>query len=289
MQLFDADWNVAARNRVATPKEYPTLINALIEQIEWIDQNADAEIPIGIGAAGLANPNTGLALTANLCATGKPLPGDINKAAGRSITYVNDCRSLALSEAVFGVGKGHNSVMSLIIGTGVGGGISVNGKLLPGPTKTGGEFGHISASAYLMKKHGLNFERCGCGAMGCIETLISGPGMGRIAKSVMAAALSPPEITAARKTDADARKVWQIWCELTADLLRNLTLTVDPDIIALAGGLSQIPNVAKDLNAALLDAQLGDFGVPPIVCAQGGDSSGARGAAYAAMQEAGYV
>ena len=105
----------------------------------------------------------------------------------------------------------------------------------------------------------------------------------------MGAALSPPEITEARRTDSSAAMVWQIWCELTADLLRTLTLTVDPDIIALAGGLSKIPDVAKDLNAALLDAQLGDFGVPPIACAQGGDSSGARGAAYAAMQEAGYV
>lgn len=285
VQVFDADWQVVARNRVPTPKEYGALVKALADQIAWVHEQAKKDVPIGIGAAGLVNPATGLALTANLCATGKPLPRDVAKAAGRPITYVNDCRSLALSEAVFGAGKGHRSVMSLILGTGVGGGIAVDGHLLPGPSMTGGEFGHISAPAHLVQRYGLEVVKCGCGRMGCRETLIAGPGLSRIAKSIIGRPMSPPDIVAARETDELAQKVWQIWCELTADLLRALTLIVDPDIIVVGGGLTQIQGMADDLNRALDKARLGDFEVPPVVVAQGGDTSGARGAAYAAFQE----
>ena len=82
---------------------------------------------VGIGAAGLVNPDTGLALTANICADGKPFPSDIEAAAGQTIPYINDCRALALSAAVFGAGRGHHRVMSLILGPGVGGGVAVDG------------------------------------------------------------------------------------------------------------------------------------------------------------------
>ncbi len=289
VQVFDQDWQVVARNRIATPKEYDVLVCALAGQVVWAEEKAGEKLPVGIGGAGLVNPLTGLALTSNLSASGKPLPHDVEAAVGRPVTYVNDCRALALSEAVFGVGKGLHTVMSLILGTGVGGGISVNGKLLPGPNMTGGEFGHISAPAHLVNQYGLDVVKCGCGRIGCIETFIAGPGLSRIAEKFMGRSLSPSEIVSARAHDVNAQKIWQIWCAFAADLLRTLTLVVDPDIIVLAGGLSQIPGLTDDLNAAVLSARLGDFGVPPVVLAQGGASSGARGAAYAAMQEAGYV
>lgn len=289
VQVFDADWQVVARNRVPTPKKYGALVMALADQIAWVREQVGKDVPVGVGAAGLVNPATGLALTANLCATGKPLPQDVAEAAGRPITYVNDCRSLALSEAVFGAGKGHRSVMSLILGTGVGGGIAVDGRLLPGPSMTGGEFGHISAPAHLVQRYGLDVVKCGCGRTGCSETLIAGPGLSRIARSIMGQSMTPPDIVAARKSDELAQKVWQIWCEITADLLRTLTLIVDPDIIVIGGGLTQIPEMADDLNTAFDKARLGDFEVPPVVIAQGGDTSGARGAAYAAVQEADHV
>ena len=284
-QVFDADWTVAARRRVDTPKDYASLVAALADQVRWCEAEAGALLPTGIGAAGLVNPATGLALTANICASGKPLPGDIAKAVGRPIPYYNDCRALALSEAVFGVGRGHRSVMSLILGTGVGGGLALNGHLVEGPTRTGGEFGHTSASAAIVKAHGLPVHRCGCGRDGCIETYIAGPGLTRLAEHVTGTPLTPPQIASAKATDPGARDTWALWIALTADLLRNLVLTVDPDIIALGGGLTQIDGVADDLSEALQEAQLGDFAVPPIHLAQGGDTSGARGAAYAAWQD----
>lgn len=284
-QVFDDAWAVVARQRHETPKDYSELVRVMAEQIAWAEEQAGTYVPVGIGAAGLVNPVTGLALTANLAATGHPFPADIAKAAGRDVTYLNDCRALALSEAIFGHGKGHRTVMSLILGTGVGGGICVDGRILQGSTMTGGEFGHTSAPAHLVSKHGLPIIRCGCGRMGCIETYIAGPGLSRLAKHVAGQTLTAPQI--AEERDGSLAEVWQIWCALTADLLHTLTMAADPDIIVLGGGLTRIDGLAGDLSRAMQDAQLSGFAIPPLAVAQGGDASGARGAAYAAWQEAG--
>ncbi|PVA06755.1 ROK family protein [Thalassorhabdomicrobium marinisediminis] len=286
-QLFDADWQVMDRKRVETPKEYPALVTAIAELIGWCEGAAGSRLPVGIGAAGLLNPATGKALTANICATGKPLPYDIAEAAGRPVTYINDCRALALSEAVFGAGRDHRTVMSLILGTGIGGGLAVDRTLMTGPTLTGGEYGHCAAPAGLVAEHALPVYRCGCGRMACAETYIAGPGMARMGEALTGTPLTTHQI-AARDT-ADTARVWSVWCDFTADLLRNLILTVDPDIIVLGGGLSTIDGVVEDLTEATLRAQIGDFTIPPIARAQGGDASGARGAGYAAWQEAQHV
>lgn len=282
-QVFGADWQIAAQQRVATPGTYDALVAALAAQIGWAASQAGADLPVGIGAAGLVNPATGLALTANLCASGRPLPHDIAAAAGRPITYVNDCRALALSEAVFGAGRGQHTVMSLILGTGVGGGVTVGGALPVGPSHAGGEYGHTSAPAHLVAAHALPVVTCGCGRPGCIETYIAGPGLQRLARHLTGQTATPADIAAHK--DAEMAGVWTLWCDLVADLLRSLTLTLDPDIVVLGGGLSRIAGVVPDLTAALDRARMGDFTVPPIVLAEGGDTSGARGAAYAAWQE----
>ena len=281
-QVFDDAWSVAARRRRDTPKDYAELVTELADLIRWADAQTSGTVPVGIGAAGLVNPKTGLALTANLVATGQPFPADIARTVERPVTYVNDCRALALSEAIFGQGKGRRTVMALILGTGVGGGIAVDGSILQGPTHTGGEFGHTSAPAHLVAKHDLPIWRCGCGRMGCIETYIAGPGLARLAKHILGTDLTTVEIAARR--DIDTGPVWQVWCDFSADLLHSLTLTADPDLIVLGGGLTHIDRLVEDLSAAARRAQIGDFAVPEIVLAQGGETSGARGAAYAAWQ-----
>ena len=281
-QVFDYAWSVAARRRRDTPKDYADLVTELADLIRWADAQTSGTVPVGIGAAGLVNPKTGLALTANLVATGQLFPADIACTIGRPVTYMNDCRALALSEAVFGQGKGRRTVMALILGTGVGGGIAVDGAILQGPTHTGGEFGHTSAPAHLVAKHDLPIWRCGCGRMGCIETYIAGPGLVRLAKHILGTDLTTVEIAARRNIDTGP--VWQVWCDFSADLLHSLTLTADPDLIVLGGGLTHIDRLVEDLSAAARRAQIGDFAVPEIVLAQGGETSGARGAAYAAWQ-----
>ncbi|MGB1035164.1 MAG: ROK family protein [Primorskyibacter sp.] len=282
-QVLDANWQVTARQRVPTPAEYPALVTALADLIAWSDtQHDDGCIPIGIGAAGLVHPDTGLALTANICANDRPLPADIAQAAGRAVTYINDCRAMALSEAVFGAGQGHRTVMSLIMGTGIGGGIAVDGQIVTGPTRTGGEFGHCAASAAVVADLDLPLYRCGCGRRGCIETYVAGPGLTRLAQVLTGQPLTPPEIAAQRH--GIAAPVWKAWCALMAELLHSLTLTVDPDIIVLGGGLSKIDGLIDALSEAAQMVQIGAFGTPPLALAQGGDTSGARGAAYAAWR-----
>ncbi len=285
-QLFAPDWSVAHHRRIDTPRDYPGLVAAMAEQVAWADEASGKTIPVGIAAAGLVNPETGHAYTANLPATGKPFPADIAAAAGRPVTYVNDCRALALSEATFGAGRGMSPVAGLILGTGIGGGVAVGGRLLAGHSLTGGEFGHFTLSAHLLEKHALPVHRCGCGRSGCTETYLSGPGLARLAGALTGRPLSSREIVEGRAGDPDLARVWQVWCELAAEMIVTLVFTIDPEVIVLGGGLSQARGIADDLSAATQRAQLPGFRIPAIRVAQGGDASGARGAAYAACQEA---
>lgn len=282
-QIFDRDWTMVARQRVTTPSNYSDLVKAIADQIAWADAKAGGLKAVGIGAAGLVHPDSGLALTANLPASGKPFPHDIARAANRPVTYINDCRALALSEAVFGAGQGHRTVMALIIGTGIGGGIAVDRALMAGPTATGGEFGHIAAPAHLVAAHDLPLVPCGCGRTGCIETFVAGPGLARLAQHMTGQNLTPPEIAALRHDDM--AKVWTVWCTFVAELIHTLTLTVDPDMIVLGGGLSAVSGVTDDLTHAAAQTQIADFATPPLVLAHGGDASGARGAAFAAWTQ----
>jgi predicted NBD/HSP70 family sugar kinase len=256
----------------------------MAHQIAWIESHT-ANLPIGIAAAGLIHPATGLALTANLSATGKPFPADIETASNRKITYVNDCRAQTLSEAQFGAAKGYRSALSLNLGTGLAGGIVLGDRLLQGPSGLGGEFGHFTLPATTVLAHNLPILRCGCGRLGCTETLIAGPGLSRIVAHLTNRTLRPEDIVRLRQSDPDIAKCWAIWCELTAELIHTLTLTVDPACIVLAGGLSRAPNLIDDLTRALIHTALPGYPYPPLLLAQGGDTTGARGAAYAACIE----
>lgn len=284
-QVFAPDWTVAHRRRIDTPRDYDALVAAMAGQIAWARGVAGGALPVGIAAAGLVNPGTGHAYTANLPATGRPFPADIAAAAGQPVAYVNDCRALTLSEAVFGAARGLTPVVGLILGTGVGGGVAVGGRLLAGHGAVGGEFGHFAAPAHVVAAHGLPVHLCGCGRMGCTETYIRGPGLSRLARDLIGRDLTPPQIAAEKATDPQVARVWAVWCDLVAELLMTLTFTIDPAAVVLGGGLSQIAGLADDLGAALARAQLPGFRIPRILIAQGGDASGARGAAYAALQE----
>jgi len=284
-QIFDSGWNRVDSRRIATPKAYDALVAAMVDQIAWVTARAGA-VPVGVSAAGLINPVTGLALTANLPAMGKPFPADIAAAAGRAISYVNDCRAQVLSEAMFGAARGFVTELGLNLGTGLAGGFVVNGRLLASPSGTGGEFGHFPLSAGPMIRHGLPLLTCGCGRVGCTETLIAGPGLARIVALKTGRQMVPQDIVAARKSDPDMAKCWAIWLELLVELMITLTLTLDPACVVLAGGLSRADGLLDELAAGLQRAQLAGYAIPVIRLAEGGDATGARGAAYAAFEEA---
>ena len=283
-QIFNAEWTCVDRLRVKTPTTYDSLLQTLQEAIDWIE-GQDGNIPIGIGSAGLIVPQTGIALTANLPATGKSFPKDVAERAGRSITYVNDCRAFALSEAIFGSGRKYDVVMGMILGTGVGGGGVINGHLLKNRAGLAGEFGHIQAPASLVQAHNLPILPCGCGRLGCIETLVSGPGLTRISEAVLGSPLSPQEVDLKRHNDEAVAGIFDIWCNLVAELCLSIDYILNPDVIILGGGLSKIKDVDHAISQALRNRQFDGFDGPEIKLAQGGDASGVRGAAYAAWQE----
>lgn len=282
-QIFDDDWQVAARARVDTPRDYPALVAAVADQVAWAEAEAGV-LPVGVGSAGLVHPSTGRMIAANLAANGHRFGSDLDAAVGRAVTLLNDCRALALSEAVFGAGRGAATVVAVILGTGVSGGVIQDAALRDGPTGTGGEIGHMAAPAHLVAEHGLPIVDCGCGRRGCVETYLSGPGLVRLARHFTGQDVTTRDI-AARKA-GDMAQVWSVWCALAGEVLHGLTLTLDPDVIVLGGGLSLIDGVAQDVRAAAQAAQFADFDVPPVVIAQGGDTSGARGAAFAAWSAA---
>jgi len=286
-QIFDPDWNVVASRRIATPDSYEKLLADMAGLCQWADDQAGIALPVGLGVAGLLHPQTGLLTAANHVADGQPLPADITRAAGRAVTFLNDGQALALSEAKFGAGQGHSVVLSLVIGTGVSAAIVDGGVLRQGHSATLGEIGHIAAPAHVLAASDLPLVRCGCGAVGCTETLLSGAGLTRIDNATSGHSRSPETLVVARATDPDAAKAWDIWCALAGDLLRTLTRTVDADCIVLGGGLSQVPGIAEDVMRAARLVQFAGFDVAPVKIATGGDASGARGAAYAAVQAAG--
>ena len=284
-QVFAPDWSLAARQRWPTPRAYPDLVTAMAKAIRWCETHA-ADLPIGISAAGLVNPATGLALTSNLPATGKPFPADIAAAAGRKIAWINDCRALTLSEAALGAAKGADPAVGLILGTGVAGGVVTGGKLLPSPAATGGEFGHFPLAAAPIVAHGLPILTCGCGRRGCTETYLSAPGLARIAAHLTGQTHSPEAIVEGRATTPAFAKAWDIWLDLATEFLITLSFTLDPQVIVIGGGLSRTPGLTEDLTRRLTEATLKGFPIPAIRLAEGGDASGARGAALHAHREA---
>jgi N-acetylglucosamine kinase len=283
-QIFASDWSVAERRRIDTPKDYPGLVASMADSIAWIESHAP-NAPIGVSAAGLINAATGLALTANLAAMGQPFPADLARASGRNARFVNDCRAFTLSEAAFGAGQKRSPVVGLILGTGIGGGIAVDGALVAGPSGTGGEFGHFALAAGPVVRHALPVLTCGCGRMGCTETLIAGPGLTRLVHHLTGRALTPPDVAVLRVSEPDIASAWAVWCDLLVELLITLTLSIDPEVIVLGGGLSRIKGLLDDIAPRLAAAQLASFAVPDLRLAQGGDASGARGAAWAAWKD----
>ena len=285
-QVFDAAWQLTARTRWPTPKSYRDLVAAMADAVAWCEAQAGAGVAVGVSAAGLINPATGLALTANLAASGQPFVVDITRAAGREVVWVNDCRALALSEARFGAAQGCDPALALIFGTGLAGGVVTGGQVMPAFAGLGGEFGHFPLPAGPMIAHGLPVLPCGCGRKGCTETLLSAPGLARIAAHVTGRILSPEQVIEGRNTDAGLQQAWAIWLDLACDFLITLCFTLDPAVIVIGGGLSNAPGLVDDLAQRLAAATLKGFAIPPLRLAQGGDASGARGAAYAAWHEA---
>lgn len=283
--VFDGDMMAMSSRRRPTPRgTYPELLAALEEEVNWLRETAaQPDLPVGIGIPGLVDPQTGISVSANLAAHGHALARDLAARAGGTVVSANDCKCFTLSEARGGAADGYARVFGLILGTGLGGGVCQNGKLELGLNGLPGEIGHFGLPAHLVVAHSLPLITCGCGRVGCTETLISGTGLARLARALLGQERSAPEI-AAQQDDPRNARVLGIWAELAAELIHTIQLHIDPDCIVLGGGLSNMPKIELRLAAALDRIALPSVRRPAILKPAFGDSSGGRGAALLALQ-----
>jgi fructokinase len=197
---------------------------------------------------------------------------------------MNDANCFALSEAVDGAGRDANIVFGAILGTGVGGGIVVNKKVLDGAQQICGEWGHNPLP------HLSDGERpgpvCYCGRRGCIETFLSGPGMQRDHEAVTGVALSTHEIAArANEGDEPALATLDRYAERLGRALATVINVIDPDVVVLGGGMSKLPDLAERTQKAIRPHVFTDEVTTRVLQNEHGDSSGVRGAAWLGGQD----
>ncbi len=272
------DGGIVLRERTATPSGYAATVAAIADLVRGAEARLGTSASVGIGIPGVISPATGLVKNANSIAlNGNPFDRDIAAALGREVRVANDANCFALSEAVDGAGAGGRVVFGVILGTGCGGGIVVDRRIVEGRHRIAGEWGHMPLPWPHPEERPGN--TCWCGQRNCLETWLAGPALAadcdgpgsRDAGSIPARAAAGDE----RAKAALARH--------TDRLARGLSVIVnilDPDIIVLGGGLSNMPHLYEAVPAAMKGYVFSDFVDTPIVRAKHGDSSGVRGAAW---------
>ena len=269
------------RRRVPTPRDdYGATIGALAGLVRDVERELGILGTIGIGTPGSISRATGLLRGANsVCLNGQPIKRDLEAALGREVRITNDANCFALSEATDGAGEGADVVFGAILGTGVGAGIVVHGKVLDGPNAIAGEWGH----------NPLPWPRdderpgppCFCGHVGCIETFVSGIGLERDHLRAMREPLQAHEIAArAVRGDAACEATLARYEDRLARALSHVINLIDPDVIVLGGGMSNVARLYANVPALWGAWVFSDRVDTRLVRHRHGDSSGVRGAAW---------
>ena len=276
-----ADGEEVLRLRRPTPRgDYEATLDQIAGLIEDLEVSSGMRIErVGVGIPGSPSPKSGLVRNANSTwLNGRPFEGDLARRLDRLVRVANDANCLALSEARDGAAAGANPVFAVILGTGVGGGLVVDGRIVGGAHGIGAEWGHIP----LPGASG-DAAPCFCGRQDCVETYLSGPGL--VADFVRhgGAATRVEEILAASENgDEGAQKALERHLERLGRALGLIVNIVDPEVIVLGGGVSRLPGLAARLPQALAPHMFlppRDLDLPRITLAAFGDSSGVRGAA----------
>jgi N-acetylglucosamine kinase len=286
--LFNESLEVTDSWRVPTPTDnYDDFLNAIVALIHEADDRCNSLGTIGIGMPGIMDKND-CVKSANIpCATGKPLVIDLEKKLGRKVAVANDCRLFALSESCGGAGDKQKIVYGAIIGTGAGGGLCIDGKLFESSNNVAGEYGHLSASGYLLQKYHLPARSCGCGLIGCSEAYIAGPGLGWLYNYFGSGTDSTAQfVEDLRSKKPIALTTFTCYMDFLGSAFSTLVLSYDPDMIVVGGGLSKIDEIIEALPNAINQHLFTGIISPIISRAKFGDSSGVRGAAILGKQYA---
>ncbi|WP_060435689.1 N-acetylglucosamine kinase, partial [Serratia marcescens] len=239
---------------------------------------------VGIGIPGLPNDDDGTLFTANVpAAMGRPLPRDLAALIGREVRVDNDANCFALSEAWDDEFRRYPTVLGIILGTGVGGGLIVDGKTVPGRNYIAGEFGHLRLPVDALEVLGRDVPRvaCGCGHQGCIENYISGRGFEWMYAHFYGRHLPATEIIAHYQA-GEAQAVAHVdrFMDVLAICLGNLLTVLDPHLVVIGGGLSNFDAIYQALPQRLPAHLLRVARLPRIEKARYGDAGGVRGAAF---------
>ena len=295
--VLNDDGETCFRKRRPTPAtNYAEILNTIVELVREAEQATTKALALGVGAPGAPVRATGHMKNANTtCLIDKPLQADLRKLLGIAVQVENDANCFTLSEATDGSGQGADSVFGVILGTGVGGGICLNGALIRGKQHIAGEWGHNP----LPRREGANTpylspkgRACYCKRHDCIETYLSGPGLSQTYAELassdrwngsdtnVAVPTAAQIAERAKGGETLARQTIDIYINQLAAALASVINILDPDTIVLGGGVSNIQAIYAPLRAALPAHVFSDNVQTKILKARHGDSSGVRGAAW---------
>ena len=269
----------AARVRAPNPGGYQAALDLVAELVVEVERTTGPIARVGVGMPGSPSPRSGVIRGANsVWLNGRPFREDLERRLERSVRIANDANCLALSEAADGAAAGASSVFAAILGTGCGGGVVVDGRILEGANGIGGEWGHTplpwpGAGEWPA-------PLCWCGRAGCLELYVSGSGLERD-YTEGAPALSGPQIaTAMRAGEPRAAAAFDRYVDRLGRGLAVICDVLDPEVIVLGGGMSNVDELYARLPAAISRHVFSDVWETPVAKAVHGDSSGVRGAAW---------
>ena len=274
--LLDEKGNTRLRNRKPTPADqgYEAILDVVVELVEQARLETGQIYSEGIGIPGILDLETDLVLNANTTIMiGHPLRKDLESRLGCPVKIENDANCFALAEATMGAGRNFDTVFGVIMGTGCGGGIVMNGKLHSGHHGIAGEWGHFSIDPA--------GPQCWCGNKGCIETLISGGGLKKKFQAEHGQERTFPDIVeAARKGTEPEKGFFRQFLDDYGRALGGLISVLDPDAVVLGGGLSNLPELYAEGRQKVLQYTFHKKAKTPILQNELGDSAGVFGAAY---------
>lgn len=278
---LDEGGRVAYRQRIATPRgDYDATIEAIVGLVAGSELALHCRASVGIGMPGAISPATGLVKNANSTwLNGRRFHDDLAAALGRPVRLANDANCFALSEATDGAAAGAVIVFGVIVGTGTGGGLVVRGRVCTGANAIAGEWGHNPLP--WPEDDERPGPACYCGRSGCIETFLSGPGLAQDHAAATGETLTAEEIAArADRGDGPAAASLERYAGRMARALATVVNVVDPDVIVLGGGMSNIRRLYDRVPALLPPFVFSDHVATRIVAPLHGDASGVRGAAW---------
>ncbi len=226
--------------------------------------------PVSISITGVIDPETDIIKCANIgCIDGRRLAPELTGRLGRPVMVANDADSFALAEAVAGAGRGHRIVFGAILGTGVGGGLVIDGRMIVGTAGIAGEWGHAPIAATQIGDVEIPRLPCGCGQVGCLDTVGAARGLERLHKQLSGTARNSVEIVEAwTASEATASKTMTVYLSIVSDVLALVVNVIGPGIVPVGGGLSKSPELVAALDAEVRKRILRTTPTPLVVPAQ---------------------